>query len=96
MRGNRQRHRPQPRQRTAGKIPLRRIVAAAAENVGGGGVPVDLFTLLGTRFREAGMFAADGYHPSAAGYAAAAEVLLPAVCGALESALDRPPEADAA
>ena len=61
-----------------------------------GGEAVDLFTLLGTRFREPGMFAADGYHPSAAGYAAAAEVLLPAVCGALDRALDRAPEADAA
>jgi hypothetical protein len=29
------------------------------------------------------MFAADGYHPSGAGYAAAAEVLLPSVCDAL-------------
>jgi lysophospholipase L1-like esterase len=48
-----------------------------------GALPVDLFTLLGTRFREPGMFAADGYHPSGAGYAAAAEVLLPSVCDAL-------------
>ena len=57
---------------------------------------------------EPGMFAADGYHPSAAGYAAAAEVLLPAVCGALDRApsqapnrapnqvSDHAPEADAA
>ena len=48
-----------------------------------GALPVDMFTLLGMRFREPGMFAADGYHPSPAGYAAAAEVLLPSVCEAL-------------
>lgn len=48
-----------------------------------GAFPVDLFTLLGMRFRKPGMFASDGYHPSDAGYAAAAEVLLPSVCEAL-------------
>jgi len=48
-----------------------------------GALPVDLFTLLGMRFREPDMFAADGYHPSATGYAAAADVLLPSACEAL-------------
>lgn len=49
-----------------------------------GGTPVDLFTLLGARFRDdRQLFAPDGFHPSAAGYALAAEVLLPAACDVL-------------
>jgi lysophospholipase L1-like esterase len=73
--------------------PLRRMArrqarlladAQAAAVRRAGAHPVDLFTLLGARFRaDRAMFAADGFHPSATGYAAAAEVLFPAVCAAL-------------
>lgn len=73
--------------------PLRRMArrharlladAQAAAVRRAGAHPVDLFTLLGARFRtDRSLFAADGFHPSAAGYAAAAEVLCPAVCAAL-------------
>ncbi|SHG55198.1 Lysophospholipase L1 [Streptoalloteichus hindustanus] len=54
----------------------RRTVAAA------GGQPVPLADLLSPEFltRPAELFSTDQFHPSAAGYAAAREVLLPALC----------------
>ncbi len=66
-----------------------RAQALAVRNAGGR--PVDLFTPLGAVFRtERSMFAADGYHPSGAGYAAAAQVLLPVVCDALGLSASEP------
>ncbi len=49
-----------------------------------GGYPVPLADLLSPQFRSrpAELFSADNFHPNAAGYAAAAAVLLPAVCEA--------------
>ncbi|GAA1137565.1 SGNH/GDSL hydrolase family protein [Ornithinicoccus hortensis] len=74
--------------------PLRSLVQrwsrdlAAAQTVGvvqAGGRSVSLGDLLGQEFWEqpAEMFSEDRFHPSAAGYARAAAVLLPSVCDAL-------------
>ncbi|MGY1833863.1 SGNH/GDSL hydrolase family protein [Blastococcus sp. SYSU DS0510] len=60
---------------------------AAAQTIAvveAGGRTVSLGSLLGPAFAsDAGMFSADEFHPSAAGYAAAAAVLLPSVADAL-------------
>ncbi len=50
-----------------------------------GGLPVPLADLLSPNFRQAPevMFSEDRYHPSAVGYALAANQLLPALCHAL-------------
>jgi lysophospholipase L1-like esterase len=57
----------------------RRVVERA------GGIPVPLADLLAREFltRPSELFSADRFHPSAAGYEAAAGVLLPAVCSAI-------------
>ncbi|ASO18391.1 lysophospholipase L1-like esterase [Actinoalloteichus hoggarensis] len=49
-----------------------------------GGIPVPLADLLSPEFlsRPAELFSADNFHPSAAGYEAAAAILLPALCSA--------------
>lgn len=74
---------------------------AAAQTVAvveAGGRTVSLGDLLGPEFRARPreMFSADQFHPSAAGYARAAAVLLPSVCAALrvwgEDTGDRAPE----
>lgn len=76
---------PQPLRFTARSIGLRLARAQAAEVRAAGGVPVALAHLLGPHFRDGGshLFAEDRYHPSAAGYALAAEKLLPPLCHAL-------------
>ena len=61
---------------------------AAAQTVAvveAGGRTVSLGDVLGPEFeaRRAEMFGSDRFHPSAAGYAAAAAVMLPSVCAAL-------------
>ena len=76
---------PQPLRFTARSIGLRLARAQTAEVRAAGGVPVPLAALLGPHFRTGGhhLFADDRYHPSAAGYALAAEQLLPALRHAL-------------
>jgi lysophospholipase L1-like esterase len=77
---------------------LARAQAAAVRSAGG--VPVPLAQLLAPKFRAAPtlMFSADGFHPSAAAYALAANALLLALCDALgedveTTAPDVPPPA---
>ena len=76
---------PQPLRFTARSIGLRLARAQTGEVRAAGGVPVPLADLLGPQFRTGGhhLFADDRYHPSAAGYALAAEQLLPALRHAL-------------
>ena len=76
---------PQPLRFTARSIGLRLARAQAGEVHAAGGFPVPLAYLLGPHFRTGGhhLFADDRYHPSAAGYALAAEQLLPALRHAL-------------
>lgn len=77
---------PQPLRFTARSIGLRLARAQAGAVRAAGGVPVSLANLLGPHFRSEGhrLFADDRYHPSAAGYALAAEQLLPPLCHALD------------
>lgn len=73
----------------------RRLAAMQAAAVrAGGGVAVPLADLLKPEFRQTPelLFAADQYHPSAAGYALAANQLIPA----LFAALGLPPDTDGA
>jgi len=89
--------------------PLRSVVRrlsrqlAAAQTiavVGAGGRTVSLGDVLGPEFaaRPGEMFSADRFHPSAAGYARMASVMLPSLCAALglwpDGGTDRPPEHD--
>jgi len=76
---------PQPLRWTARSIGMRLARAQAAAVVAAGGVPVPLADRLTPHFRTAAerLFAHDGYHPSAAGYALAAKELLPPLCQAL-------------
>ncbi len=62
---------------------LARAQTAAVRSAGG--VPIPMAQLLAPKFRAAPdlMFSADGFHPSAAAYALAAEALLRALCDAL-------------
>ena len=65
---------------------LGRVLAVAQDVVvrRAGGVAVPLGTLLAGRFAaEPTLFSADRFHPSSAGYSAAADALLPAVLGAV-------------
>jgi lysophospholipase L1-like esterase len=57
-----------------------------------GGVPVPLAQMLAPKFRAAPaiMFSPDGFHPSAAAYALAADALLGALCDALGEAVETP------
>ena len=76
---------PQPLRlvaRTRG-LRLARLQAAAVR--GAGGVPVPFSDLLAPEFLKAPevLFSSDMFHPSAAGYALAANQLLPALCDAL-------------
>ena len=75
---------------------------AAAQTIAvveAGGRTVSLGNLLGPEFAAdpKRMFAPDGFHPSAAGYRAAAEALLPSACAALgywpESGSEQAPDA---
>ncbi|OBK17464.1 hypothetical protein A5636_22610 [Mycobacterium asiaticum] len=76
---------PQPLRSVARTRGLRLARAQAAAVRAAGGVPVPFAHLVAPKFREMPdlMFSADRYHPSAAGYAEAAEQLL----GALREAL---------
>lgn len=76
---------PQPLRWVARSRGLRLARAQAAAVRAAGGVPVPLADLLAKNFYEAPeiMFSADMFHPSAAGYALAAQQLLPALCNAL-------------
>src|SRR3954466_12293652 len=76
---------PQPLRWTARNRGLRLARVQAAAVRAAGGVPVPLADLLSPNFLQAPdvMFSEDRYHPSAAGYALAANQLLPALCHAL-------------
>jgi len=69
---------------------LARAQAAAVKSAGG--VPVPLAHLMAPQFRAMPevMFSADGYHPSAAAYALAADALLFALCDVLGETIERP------
>lgn len=81
---------PQPLRWVARSRGLRLARAQAAAVRPAGGVPVPLADLLTSDFRKAPelMFSDDMFHPSAAGYALAANQLLPALCGALGESCD--------
>lgn len=76
---------PQPLRAVVRSRGLRLAHFQAAAVRASGGVPVPLADLLSPEFLQAPeeMFADDHYHPSAAGYALAARLLLPAVAHAL-------------
>ena len=76
---------PQPLRWTTRSRGLRLARAQAAAVRAAGGVPVPLADLLTPNFLKAPelMFSEDRFHPSAAGYALAANQLLPALCHAL-------------
>lgn len=77
---------PQPLRAVVETWSVRLARAQAAATTAAGGHPVPMGNLLAPRFREAPelLFAADGFHPSAAGYELAAEHLLPALLQALD------------
>jgi len=76
---------PQPLRSLAHTRGMQLARAQAAAVKSAGGVPVPVGQLLSPQFRAAPevMFSADGFHPSAAGYAVAAQHLLVALCDAL-------------
>ncbi|MEU0497731.1 SGNH/GDSL hydrolase family protein [Mycobacterium sp. NPDC006124] len=76
---------PQPLRTVARTIGLRLAHAQATEVRAAGGVPVPFSELLASEFQQAPeeFFSQDMFHPSAAGYALAAQQLLPALCKAL-------------
>jgi len=76
---------PQPLRWTARSLGIRLARAQAAAVSAAGGVPVPLADLLAPHFRNDPdvMFSEDRYHPSAVGYALAAEQLLVALRAAL-------------
>ena len=77
---------PQPLRWTARSLGIRLARAQAAAVSAAGGIPVPLAKLLAPHFRNdpGVMFSEDRYHPSAVGYALAAEQLLGALRAALE------------
>lgn len=81
---------PQPLRWVTRTRGLRLARAQAAAVRAGGGVPVPLADLLACEFRRAPelLFSDDQYHPSATGYALAADQLLPALCDALGEPTD--------
>src|SRR6195952_5825852 len=83
---------PQPLRFFARTLGLRLARAQAASVREAGGVPVPLADLLSPNFLQAPelMFSQDQYHPSAAGYALAAQQLLPALCYALGESVGGP------
>lgn len=76
---------PQPLRWTARSLGLRLARAQSDEVRAAGGTPVPLAALMNRHFRTApeAMFSEDRYHPSAAGYALAADQLLAALRHAL-------------
>jgi lysophospholipase L1-like esterase len=83
---------PQPLRSLAHARTSQLARAQAAAVRAAGGVPVPLAQLLAPRFRAARdvMFSADGFHPSPAAYALAAEVLLVALSDALGIGVESP------
>ena len=77
---------PQPLRSLAHARTSRLARAQTSAVRGAGGVPVPLAHLLAPQFRTTPevMFSADGFHPSPAAYALAADALLRALCGALD------------
>jgi lysophospholipase L1-like esterase len=73
---------PQPLRLVARMIGLRLARAQASAVRAAGGVPVPFSDLLAPEFQRAPevLFSDDMFHPSAAGYALAAQQLLPALC----------------
>ncbi|KOV76801.1 SGNH/GDSL hydrolase family protein [Nocardia sp. NRRL S-836] len=73
---------PQPLRTIGRRYGLRLAAAQTAQVRRAGGVPVPLGNLLAPEFlaRQADMFSSDRFHPSAAGYEAAAGVLLAPLC----------------
>ena len=90
---------PQPLRSLAHARTSQLARAQTAAVRGAGGVPVAMAQLLAPRFRTAPelMFSADGFHPSPAAYALAADALLGALCDALGVVVESPtPDAAAA
>lgn len=86
---------PQPLRWVTRSRGLRLARAQASAVRSEGGVPVPFSDLLAPEFQKAPdlLFSEDMFHPSAAGYALAANQLLPALCDALgECNIDGPPE----
>lgn len=83
---------PQPLRSLAHARTTQLARAQAAAVRGAGGVPVPMAQLLAPRFRTQRelMFSADGFHPSSAAYALAADALLDAVCDALGIEVESP------
>ncbi|WP_207843382.1 SGNH/GDSL hydrolase family protein [Williamsia soli] len=92
---------PQPLRTVIRQYGLRLAAAQAIETRAAGGTPVPLADLLAREFLAAPdrMLSADRYHPSAAGYELAAQILLPAVLAGLgewgSGPLPEPPEVSA-
>lgn len=90
----------QPLRTVARRLSRQLAAAQTIAVVGAGGRTVSLGDVLGPEFaaRPGEMFSADRFHPSAAGYARMASVMLPSLCAALgvwpEGDTDRPPERD--
>ena len=83
---------PQPLRSLAHARTSQLARAQAAAVRAAGGMPVPLAQLLAPRFRAARdvMFSADGFHPSPAAYALAAEALLVALSDALGIEIESP------
>jgi lysophospholipase L1-like esterase len=83
---------PQPLRSLAHARTSQLARAQTAAVRGAGGVPVAMAQLLAPRFRTTPelMFSADGFHPSPAAYALAADALLDALCDALGVAVESP------
>ncbi|BBY93492.1 lipase [Mycobacterium gallinarum] len=81
---------PQPLRWVARSRGLRLARAQASAVRTAGGVPVPFSDLLTPEFRKAPeeLFSQDMFHPSGAGYALAAQQLLPALCNALGEYID--------
>jgi len=83
---------PQPLRSLARARGLQLARAQGAAVKSAGGMPVPLGHLMAPQFRATPevMFSPDGYHPSAAAYALAADALLLALCDALGEKIERP------
>ncbi len=90
---------PQPLRLIARRLSRDLAAAQTVAAVEAGARTVSLGDLLGPEFRREPhvMFSADRFHPSSAGYAAAAAAILPSVCAALDlwpdGGAERPPDA---
>ncbi|GAA4357069.1 SGNH/GDSL hydrolase family protein [Angustibacter luteus] len=90
---------PQPLRLIARRLSRDLAAAQTVAAVEAGARSVSLGDLLGEEFRRVPheMFSADRFHPSSAGYAAAAAAVLPSACAALglwpDGGAERPPDA---